>query len=360
MNLIDRFTLRRFEFPRRRPIGDSQIRVPDVNWVGAIELGAGSDIGLGFFTALLEPLPPAAQLRAHFENALWPGLLAALPEALLHRVSHPRGGQVRASLHGLEDAAEDALWDLAAKRAGAPLYRYLGGRSPRVEAYASGLCYHLPDTQAHAFYAAARAAGYRAAKLKLGHPDPAWDLARARLVADAMGPGARLMIDANEAWAPKEARARLTMLAGAGIAVHWAEDPLPRRDFAGLRDLRADAGPVLVNSGEYLGEDGRAALIEAQAVDIVSINGSIGGALRTARLCVAKNRPMTIGNSMMNIGAHVAAALPDLDMAEDSQLDWNDLVETPIPVVDGAFILPDRPGHGLALCPDAMARFGGS
>ena len=353
--------LRRFEFPRNRPIGDSQIRVPDVNWVGTVELIDSKGLtGLGFFASLLEPLPLATELRAYYARTVWPDISGTAPEALLNRISHPRGGQVRSVPHGLGDATEEALWDLAAQRAGLPLYQYLGGTSPVIDAYASGLCYHLSDEATHAFYRAAVRAGYRAAKVKVGHADPAWDLARVKLVADAMGKGATLMIDANEAWGAKQAAARLRMFADAGLVLHWVEDPLPRNDFAGLRYLRDAAGPVLVNSGEYLTPDERAKLIAAGGADIVNMNGAIGPNLKLAQHCVAANLPMTIGNSMMNVLAHLGAALPDVDMVEDSQLDWNILTAEPILIVDGQYSLPDRPGHGLTIAEDADGRCGGS
>jgi len=283
----------------------------------------------------------------------------AVPEAFLHRITHPRGGQVRAIAYDLAAATEEAMWDLAAKRADLPLYRYLGGTSPIMTAYISGLCFHMPDQEAHEFYSAGRAAGYRAAKIKVGHQDPAWDLARVRLISEAMGPDATLMIDANEAWTAKQAARRLAMFAEAGIDLHWVEDPLPRHDFAGLKFLRGTTS-ALVNSGEYLEPEDRAQLVAAGAADIINMNGSIGANLRLARTCVAANQAMTLGNSMMNGLVHLAAALPDMDMAEDSQLDWNDLVAEQIPVIDGSFRLPDRPGHGLAIADDADTRCNGS
>lgn len=358
---IEQFRLRRFEYPRGRTIGDCQIRAPDTNWLGTLELvdSAGHG-GLGFLASLREPLPSAPDLRAYYERNLWPTVEGMVPEALLHRVSHPRGGQIRAFAHDLAEATEEALWDLAAKRARLPLYRYLGGTDPRVPAYASGLCFHLSDADTHSFYSAARAAGYRAAKVKVGHPDPAWDLARLRLVAEAMGEGARLMIDANEAWTPREAAARLALFADGGLMIHWVEDPLPRDDVAGMRWLRGASRGALVNSGEYLAPEARVALLAADAVDIVNLNGPIGANLRLARACVAANRPMTLGNSVMNVNAHLAAALPDIDMAEDSQLDWTAILAEPLPVVDGAFLLPERPGHGLSIAEDADGRCGGT
>jgi L-alanine-DL-glutamate epimerase-like enolase superfamily enzyme len=57
---------------------------------------------------------------------------------------------------------------------------------------------------------------------------------------------------------------------------------------------------------------------------------------------------------MMNVGAHLAAALPEVDMVEDSRLDWNKIVNRPIPLVAGQFMLSDDPGHGLSISEDAV------
>ena len=51
------------------------------------------------------------------------------------------------------EALQLALWDLAAKEVGLPLHQLLGSRRDRVEAYASGLDYHLTDDEFVAFFA---------------------------------------------------------------------------------------------------------------------------------------------------------------------------------------------------------------
>ena len=204
------FKITRFEFPRNRRIGDSQVSVPDVNWVAAVELFDGNgQSGLGFISALFDPLPAGALLEDYFRHTLWPDLQSQLPEALLNRVTRPRGGNIREPLWDLAEGVELALWDLAAKRLELPLYRLLGGTCRRQAAYGSGLCFHLTDQQTHDFYSAARAAGYRAYKVKVGHPDLDWDLRRLGLIAGAVGPDALLMVDANEAWSVREAALRL-------------------------------------------------------------------------------------------------------------------------------------------------------
>lgn len=349
-----------FAFPRDRRIGDCQVAI-DTNWVGTLELiDSDGAVGAGFCLSLTGPLPEAAALSAYIDSNIWPALTGVPPETLIHRLTRQRGGNVRALLYDLDTALDQALWDLAAKRAGLPLYRYLGGTLGRIKAYASGLEYHLDDATVRAFYAAARRDGYRAYKVKVGHPSVDWDIARLNLVRDAIGSEADLMIDANEAWTVSETRNRVRAYEAAGHRLFWVEDPILRSDFAGLAALRGTLGGARINAGEYLATDAKMALIAADAADVVQLNSRIGDGLRIAWAAGLKGVPVALGNSNMNIGAHLAAALPEADMAEDSRMNTTDVLIEPLRVVDGYFVLPDRPGHGLALAPDAVARFGQS
>src|SRR5207248_9095368 len=88
-----------------------------------------------------------------------------------------------------------ALWDLAARGAGAPLWRLVGGEDDRVGVYASGI---NPDAP-HEVVTRKRAEGFRAFKLKIGF-GAALDIENLQRMRDAAGPHAKLMADANQAW----------------------------------------------------------------------------------------------------------------------------------------------------------------
>jgi hypothetical protein len=65
---IEEFRITRFEFPRSRPIGDSQVR-SDWHYMGTLELtSSAGHVGLGFFGALFYPLPPLAELERIFRT----------------------------------------------------------------------------------------------------------------------------------------------------------------------------------------------------------------------------------------------------------------------------------------------------
>ncbi|MBM3524829.1 MAG: mandelate racemase, partial [Alphaproteobacteria bacterium] len=157
MTAIRDFTVTRFAFARDRIIGDSQVSIAECH-VGALELHCDDGrTGLGFFLNLFHPLPDRAELERVFRVEALPGLVGRPPAGLIHRVGRPRGGNNRALSFGFGEAIDQALWDLAAKQAGLPLFRYLGGTSPRVRAYASGLDFHLSDAQYVSFFRQAKA-----------------------------------------------------------------------------------------------------------------------------------------------------------------------------------------------------------
>jgi D-galactarolactone cycloisomerase len=112
-----------------------------------------------------------------------------------------------------------ALWDLCARRAGQPLWRYLGGAQDGVGVYASGINPDRPQDLA----AARLAEGYRAFKLKIGF-GPERDLANLAAMREVLGPGLPLMTDANQAWSLDEARGMAPQLEAFNLG--WLEEPL--------------------------------------------------------------------------------------------------------------------------------------
>jgi L-alanine-DL-glutamate epimerase-like enolase superfamily enzyme len=353
---ITGFRITRYAFPRGRVIGDSQVR-SEMHYVGALELLTdGEHAGLGFFGALFHPLPARSELERVFAAEVFPALQGQNPFVLLNRQSRPRGGNIRGTIFG--QAVNQALWDLQGKALGLPLYRLLGGSDPRVFAYASGLEFHLPTDVVQAFFAEAQSRGFRAFKMKVGHPDLAWDLARLRAVADVVGYDAQFMVDANEAWSPKEAIRRAYAYRDAGINLFWIEDPCLRDDFEGLARVAQEVSFAHINSGEYLDLHGKRMLMEHRAVDILNVHGHISDTMRAGWLAGEYGIPVSLGNTPFELGVHCAAALPEARWLEYSFHDNDMLVEQPVHFEDGYAIAPDRPGHGLALSQRAIEEFG--
>lgn len=354
---IKDYRITRFQFRRDRVVGDSQVRAEDVN-VAALELIADSaTVGLGFMQSLFTPLSSEAEMRRVFEAEVWPSLDGASPLALAHRVTRPRGGNQRAAGLPVHEALQVAVWDLVAKQAGMPLWQVLGGQRQRVKAYASGLDFHLSDDEFADLFGHADAIGYETFKIKVGHPDFERDLHRLDLLKKTVRPGARFMIDANEAWAAKEALNKIEAIEKAGFDLVWVEDPILRSDFAGLRMLCGATPATMINSGEYLDASGKRALMMAGAADIVNVHGQVTDVMRVGWLAADLGVPVSLGNTFLEVGIHAAVALPEVEWFEYSFQNFDHLVEEPVEIRDGYAYAPNHPGHGLVLSESARERW---
>lgn len=345
---IVEFRVTRFQFRRDRTIGDSQVRATEAN-VAAIELidGAGR-VGLGFAQTLFQPFPDESEIARIFMGEAWPGLEGQEASAVALRVGRARGGNVRRMTLPFEESIQQAVWDLFAKQADLPLWRMLGQKRDAVPVYASGLDFHLSDHDFTELFGRAAAAGYRGFKVKVGHPDLDRDIHRLDLLKKAVGDTRPVMIDANEAWTAREALDALEAFARAGHPIYWAEDPIPRDDFDGLRLLR-DAGITRINSGEYLDVGGKRRLLEARACDMLNVHGQVSDVMRAGWLAEEANVEVTFGNTFLEIGVNMALALPGVRWLEYSFQNFDHLVERPYAIVDGLITGNPEPGHGLVL-----------
>jgi L-alanine-DL-glutamate epimerase-like enolase superfamily enzyme len=145
---------------------------------------------------------------------------------------------------------EIALWDIMGKITGQPLWKLLGGRSPRVRAYAS-----MGQRRPLAVRAEAarrlKEQGFPALKLRFYAEELNENLAVARAVREAIGPQMALLVHANQGWRmPWDFKMALRAAdALAELDVFWLEEPLPRYDYRGLAELRRRAR-VRIAGGE--------------------------------------------------------------------------------------------------------------
>lgn len=354
---ISSYQLTRFQFARDRVIGDSQVRADQANIASLELIDEKGNSGLGFAQVLFNALPALDEIIRVFEAEVWPDLRGQVPLAVAHRVSRPRGGNQRAFMLPFHEAVQVAVWDLAAKQQGLPLHRLLGARRDKVRAYASGLDFHLSDEAFVALFERADSLGYRAFKIKVGHPDFERDLHRLALLKQAVTPGSRVMIDANEAWGAKEAVIKIEAIRRAGHELMWVEDPILRHDFQGLRLLRQSVPWTLINSGEYLDAAGKRQLLAAGGTDILNVHGQITDVMRIGWLAAEMGVPVSLGNTFLEVGVHMACALPEVEWLEYSFQNFEHLVEEPMEIFDGWIHAPDRPGHGLVLSEPARRQW---
>src|SRR5439155_14140557 len=103
------------------------------------------------------------------------------------------------------------------------------------------------------------------------------------------------------------------------------------------------------NSGEYLDARGKRLLMEAGATDILNVHGQVTDVMRIGWLAADRGVPVTLGNTFLEVGVHMACALPEVEWLEYSFQNFDHLVDQPIEIRDGYAYAPDRPGHGLVL-----------
>jgi L-alanine-DL-glutamate epimerase-like enolase superfamily enzyme len=133
-----------------------------------------------------------------------------------------------------------ALWDLAGKIEGRPIWRMLGGSSPGLRLYASSAV-HRPVPSMVATAQRMIDAGFEAMKMRFGRPSLADDLAVISAIRDAVGTRLTLMVDCNQGWRMPWDTARPWDLETAwSVAerliaedVYWIEEPLHRATTPG-------------------------------------------------------------------------------------------------------------------------------
>jgi L-alanine-DL-glutamate epimerase-like enolase superfamily enzyme len=177
----------------------------------------------------------------------------------------------------IKSAFDMALHDLAAKAAGLPLYRFLGGARKEIETdFTLGI--GTPAKMAEAARAAA-AKGARTLKIKLGK-DGKEDVERVRLIRAAVGPDLALRADANQGW--DFATAAETLRAIAPYGIQFCEQPI-HHDFdtrlPGLR--RLSPVPIMADESVFNRHDA-IRLIEAGAVDFINVKLAKSGGILEA------------------------------------------------------------------------------
>jgi L-alanine-DL-glutamate epimerase-like enolase superfamily enzyme len=253
---------------------------------------------------------------------------------------------------------ELALWDLAGKGRGVPVYELLGGLvRPSLPAYASLLRYATPAEVAGAA-AAAVARGYRAVKL---HQVDVESVAAAR---DAVGRDVELMLDTNCPWSVGEAIRIGRELEP--FALRWLEEPVwPPEDYAGLARVRAAVGiPIACGENEAT-LFGFQAIVAAGAADVVQPSATKVGGLSEMRkvAALAEAAGVTLAPHAYYFGPglaatlHFAAATAGVPYVEFPPGELAaPLLGEPIRCADGAVTVPARPGLGADPDPDTLAR----
>ena len=262
-------------------------------------------------------------------------------------------GIVRMAMSGFDVAC----WDALALAAGKPLVALLGGERRPIPAYNSnGLGLMAPEAAADEAEKLLEK-GFRAVKLRLGHPTLQADLAALRAVRARLPHGVALMVDFNQALSVAEALRRGRAIDGEGIA--WIEEPIRHDDYRGCAELARElATPVQIGENFSLPEQ-MAVALDAGACDCVMPDleriGGVTGWQRAASLAAERAVPMS-SHLFPEASAHLLAVTPTCHFLE--YVDWADaILAEPLAIEEGAAVIPDRPGTGVSWNEKAVERY---
>ncbi len=330
------------------PVVDNILRLTAANglegWASSASdpsaLGGGPDRSL------------ADRLRAIAPQVLGASALEreAVSERLLRACGDPR--------KRAESAIDIALWDLAARAAGEPLWRLLGGARDRIAACALAPAFDDIDACV-AFVGDLAARGYRAVKLR-AERDPGRDLAMAGAVHAAHGARMAFMLAAGRRYDLGTAVRIGRRLAELGFV--WFEAPFPDEDVAAYAELRRAAGVPVVPAGDTLTDlgtprDGIAAGAWSRLRTGPAHNGGVSATARAMGLAAAHGTTVELrshGSGAPRLAAlHLALGLGNCGWFERPAPGADGRRETvPLPEIDGEGCMSAPAGPGLGAIPE--------
>lgn len=268
---------------------------------------------------------------------------------------------------------EVACLDLLGKALGQPVYNLLGGLVRRDVEFAAYLFYHFdceqygecltPEAMVKQARRLVEAHGFRALKLKGGVLPPEEEVETIRALRKEFGPEFRLRHDPNAIWSVETSIRVTNELEG---ELEYMEDPT--WGVEGMAAVnRAVNVPLSTNmcltAFSHFPEN-----IRLHAVDVVLSDHHYWGGLRAtaemARICETWGLGVSMhSNSHLGISLaamlHAAASVPHLTYACDTHYVWieEDILEGgKWTFQNGYMSVPDRPGLGISVDEDAVAR----
>jgi L-alanine-DL-glutamate epimerase-like enolase superfamily enzyme len=312
-------------------------------------------------------------------------------------------GPDKGVIHLALAAVMNAVWDLAARRAGLPLWRLLSEMSPEELVAAADLRYLsdvLTAEQAVALLAAqepgrkerireieesgypcyttsagwlgysdeklrrlseeAVASGYKHVKLKVG-ANLADDVRRCGIAREVLGPDGHLMIDANQVWDVPQAIEWINALAE--FDPLWIEEPTSPDDVLGHAAIRKAVAPIGVATGEHgMNRVLFKQLFQAEAIDYCQLDaarlGSVNEVLAVYLLAASFGVPVCPhagGVGLCELVQHLAvfdyvAVSGSLEGRVTEYVDHlHEHFTEPCVVRDGAYVLPSAPGYSAEM-----------
>ena len=322
-----------------------------------------TDAGIEGHALLGSAYNPAETDAAALIRFLKPALIGKDPLAREDLHAAMRSRQRHLGLRAI-GACDTALWDIAAKAAGVPLYQLLGGGRTAIGAYASSQM--LDSREAYAEEAARfKADGWKAYKI---HPPqiPEEDIKICEAARAAVGDDFVLMLDST--WSYRYPEALRVGRAIERLGFLWYEDPLNEEDIYSYVQLRRKLDIPILATEYPQGDIGSYAVwLTERATDAlrgdIAVKGGLTTMLKTAHLAEAFHMNYEVhhgGNSFNNLAQlHLACAIRNTSyfevllphgahkygLAEDIEIGK-----------DGLAHCPQEPGVGAKIDFDLVAR----
>ncbi|MEV6400785.1 enolase C-terminal domain-like protein [Streptomyces sp. NPDC051907] len=414
---VTEFEVHDIRFPTSEQLDGSDAMNPDPDYSAAYVVMRASDgaeghglcftIGRGndVVAAAIEALRPYVTGRPAPRGA---ADLAALHRALTHDSQLRWLGPEKGVMHMAAGAVVNAAWDLAARRAGQPVWEFLASMSPEELVslvdfrYLSDVLTEdealtiLRDAEPGRAERAARlraqgypayttspgwlgysdeklvrlakeavADGFGQIKLKVGG-DIEDDIRRLKLVRAAVGPQVRIAVDANQRWDVADAVRWMTALAP--YELHWIEEPTSPDDILGHAAVRAGQ-PVKVATGEHaanrvvfkqLLQAGAVDFVQIDAARVAGVNENLAVLLLAAKYGVPVC-PHAGGVGLCELVQHLAMFdyVAVSGSWEDRVIEYVDHLHEhfadPAVVVAGRYAAPRAPGFSARILPESAA-----
>lgn len=305
-------------------------------------------------------------------------------EVIWHKVynllrDHGQKGMPLQSLSGVDIA----LWDIAGKLQGQPVYKLLGGAfRDRIPAYGYGMMLQRVPELTTRFAEESKkiaTAGFKAIKMKIGL-GPREDAKLVEAVRKAVGSEIRLMVDANHCYTAREAIPLGRELER--LDVFWFEEPVAPEDYQGYRDLCLALDMNIAGGEAEFTRWGFRQLIEGRCVDVLQPETcGLGGITEYQKvLALAHSHFIPVVNHVWGsavavaMNLHLLAAMPDLPGGAhpvQPMLEYDttpnrfreELLQAPLNILrqvkenEGWVDLPKGPGLGIDLDFDFLKTF---
>ncbi len=288
-------------------------------------------------------------------------------------------------------AIDMALWDIQGKTLGVPIYQLLGGKyRDKLKLYAN-YWFTKGDHSAASYAEQAKAvleAGFTALKfdpfahvsylygdhlapdLALSSEQKERAISITKAVQEAVGPNIQLAIETHAMLNAPTSIEMALAIKEAAINCMWYEEPAPPETPDAIADIKRRIG-LAVAVGERLHSRYMfKPILEKQAADVLMPDitrcGGISEMKKISTLAETFNVPIAPHNPngpLSSIAsAHVMASIPNFFRLEFMFQDvpWRDAVLShPMPIEDGFFVLPDRPGLGFDINEEELAKHPG-